>query len=318
MRPFDIVVYAIAAFALLLVFFGIYQIYFPQPNLSKEISGALELAQTPMYLGKTVRIGSRTIMNENTISKTEFEHGKISVAVECNSPDKCCPMKERCNGKIYWDYEGIEFKKAQSIEVNARCIMNETLPVCRIYFGELPAQAEMKKVELLENKSGNVKIKVTASNRSNKLLAFGVNSLKMYKGSGSQWVELDRNFDSQDVKLMPPNNDYNFQWEINFKISGTYKAAFKFEGENAGYDENFLIFDVDAGQDCKADADKPSKTFAMVGTEPQKFQEMRYCTGCSQAYECASAWEAEMQGKNFEPLSSEQTYCIKDSYEGAC
>lgn len=318
MRPFEVIVYAIAALALLIVFFGLYQYYFPPQDVRKEIANALELAQTNLYLGKTVSIGPATVEKGSAIYKSAFEKEKRSVALECNSEQECCPLGEKCGGKMNWDYETIEFKNSATINISARCVMEEKLPVCRVYFGEPPLQAKIKKIALLENTEGKVKINVTVANENNNPLGFGVNTLKLYKLVGTNWLETDKNFEAKEAEIVQPKKDYNFEWEISLIMPGSYKAVFRFEAINAGYDENSINFEVQTGANCRTDESRTAETTAVIDSDPARYREIHYCDGCMQAYECATAWEEKMPGKGFEPLSPEQAYCIKDSYEGEC
>ncbi|MFA5357534.1 MAG: hypothetical protein WC308_01275 [archaeon] len=317
MRPFEILAYSIAALAILFVFYSLYQYYFPPQNVQKEISDALDLAQSPLYLGKTVQIGSRTMNEGSGIYKSAFEKEKRLVAIECNSEQVCCSLGEKCSGKINWSYETIEFKNSETINISARCITQEKLPVCRIYFGESPLQAKIKKILLVENVEGKAKINVTVRNENANPMGFGVNTIKLYKLVGTNWLETDKTFEAKEIEILEPKSDYNFEWEINITMPGSYKAVFRFESMNAGYDENSINFEVETGANCKADESAIAETTLILDSDPAQYKETHYCTGCIQAYECASAWEEKI-GKGFEPLSPEQTYCIKDSYEGQC
>jgi hypothetical protein len=313
--PFSLLIYAIVAVALLGVSYGVYLNIFPPENLTTELKGGLEIANTTEFLGKYYSLGQKIIPGGSILTKDFFDTQTMSIAMECTSETKCCPKGEACSKSIEWDYGNMNFKYNVSAELSVRCIRYDGTPVCRFYFVDLPAQAKINSIELSEQNGKKIEMSIKVENIGEQKLTIGQLTPILYKDVKGDWANTEKEFESEQLQSLDPNEEYTFVWEFNFDTIGKYLVEFKFEGSNAGYDTKQIELNVTNSNLCKVDAGN-SETNIMVDSE--KFMEVHYCTGCDTAYECLSAWNHEFPNIEYDLLTKDSVYCVKDNYEDVC
>jgi len=320
MKVFELLVYSIAGLALLLLFFSLLPYFFPPETSTKQIMKAVEEAQTLTMIGKTMNLGALSYSKDYHLFKEDFDEKNFLIAFECASAKECCIKKSdqgknyACENPIEWDYNFIKIKETKKITTAVRCTREKGFNLCKIYVAGLPAQAKVDKIELLNTSGGTGEIKLTLKNIGLNELAFGKNSLILYKKSENSWIETDYASEEKEVSTIMPGEKETIFWSINPKNAGEYKALFRFEAQNAGFDENSIIFTLDKTSLCNTN-ETQAETF--FDPETSTYQETHYCTGCSYSFECANAWNKKT-GKPFYPATKDSAYCTKTTYEGSC
>lgn len=315
-------IYGIAAITTIILFFILIQYVLAPESNTKIIASSIDRAQTQTNLGKTVNLGLLLYEEDYRLQKTDLAKDKPIISFECTNPNYCCirkgeqDKKYECDKQVSWDYDYFSTNLTQKILTSTRCIRVDGVGVCRVYLGSLPAQAAIDKLEVLEDKAGIGELKVTLKNTGSQQLALGKNSLKLYKkANDGSWALTDYYSDSKDVPNIIPGEKSAILWSINPTNSGTYKAEFKFEGQNAGFDQNAIEFVIDKTLSCIV-TDTENQT--IPNSENTYFEEIHYCAGCSYSFDCANAWTKKTGGKVFYPLDKDSAYCIKETYDGNC
>jgi len=309
MNVFELVIYSIAGLALLLLFFSLLPYFFPTETSTKQIVKAVEEAQTLTMLGKTMNLGALSYSRDYQLFKEDFDEKKVLITFECVSAKECCIRKSdqgknyTCDNPIEWDYNFIKIKETKKVTTAVRCTREQGFSLCKIYIAGLPAQAKVDKIELLNLAEGIAEIKLTLKNIGLNELAFGKNSLVLYKKSENTWIETDYASEEKETQNIMPGEKETILWSINPKNTGEYKALFRFEAQNAGFDENSIIFTLDKTSLCN--------------TDTNTYQEIHSCSECTYSVDCATAWDKKT-GKTFYPLDKERAYCTKTTYEGNC
>ncbi len=312
MNIFDLVVYAIVALALIFFVGFLFQQFFPQENVEQKISDALKIASTTGNYGKTITVSQESI-SDKQIFTDNFENQQTIVSMECNHPEKCCIRGAKCDKKVEWDYKEISVKGSEVLGINVRCIQEQGLDLCKIYFGNKPAQSKIINTAIKQNTGLNYSFTVNVKNVGANNLTGGIGEMKLYKIVGEEWGEVSIQTEAKELQLLEPNDESIFFWDIDLSSGGKYKAEFKFEGENSGFDENSIIFEAISGELCEID----EQLVETIADGEGNYMEMHYCVGCEKAYQCAAKWE-EKTGKIFEINSNESAYCIKNSFDGNC
>ena len=99
MNTFDIAIYAIAAIALILVFFTLILPFFSPGNNLTTIKNGVENAKINQNLGKTFALGALRYSKDATITTNDFDTTKMLVNIECTNPKECCQQKTSTNEK---------------------------------------------------------------------------------------------------------------------------------------------------------------------------------------------------------------------------
>jgi len=321
MNLFEILIYSIAAFALILVFLGIIYYFTEQETNTKIIQRELIKAQAQINLGKTINGGQLNFEKDNSMEKSDIEKENTLVSFECINPQNCCTRETdrdkttKCDKAIRWDYDFVQFNENKRITLNTRCERISGVPVCKVYISGTPPQAKVKKIELLTKTLGTGEIKVTVENSGGQTLTFGKNTLTLFKKVTDGWQETNYPEEIKEVETIASGESYSFLWSINPKNSGNYRADFKFEAKNGGFDENGIEFVIDKTLSCKIDSRAVETTF---DSATGNYLENYYCTGCSYSFECSNAWTAEYPTKNFIVKTKDATYCVKQEANGSC
>ncbi|MFH1239605.1 MAG: peptidoglycan DD-metalloendopeptidase family protein [Candidatus Diapherotrites archaeon] len=288
-----LLVVAIAAAALIAVIYLMFVV--PADDPGQLIKKQLETAQ--VELGKIQQIQILEYTENYAMQGELFDDRGRSVAFECNNENLCCIKGEKC-GEIEWDERLIAFKKKRPVETISRCFLEEGIFVCRVYFGKGPAQVEITEVvtedtlDLSQRTAFPVSVKI--KNSGNSIMTYGSIEMKLY-----QWQTQFENSklifitqESQPLTVMNPGNEFTRDFTFNPETSGEYEIHIRAEGENAGFWEKTIEFNVTGipASDCSTIDDEGE-----IVCDPQtnKIKEKYYCDKCEFGFECEKLWEAQ-------------------------
>ncbi len=315
--PFRLLVYGIVAVAIIALVMVIYYNIFAPPTLIEEMKQGLEVANSIEYTGEYYHFTTKTIPENTVVSSGFFDTTNMSIALECTSAPDCCPRGEICSKRIEWDYDYMRFKNDVRADVSVRCVRYDGFPACRFYFVDLPAQAKINSVEILEQDGKNVAVRIEVENSGEQPIAFGQLGVTLYKDIKGEWAETEAVFEPRELDSLDPKKEFRFLWDFDFETGGKYKANFKFEAMNAGFDTVGVEIDVNVlGSSCEIDSAKIPETTSMI--DSNGFREIHYCIECDSSFECLSKWNEEYPEFDYELLTKDSVYCIKDTYEGSC
>lgn len=321
METLDLIIYGIVA----VVFIGIALTLFgglvKETPLITEIKENLVVAKNPTSIGQLISLGSKNIEKEFLLSKGMFETDNMSLAFECNNPKICCIRKSEqdtnyiCTKAIEWDYDSIKSNATTLTKVGVRCITQDTLPVCRVYIGEDPAQAKIIDIQKTQNGQINTFSIKTKNIGENNLTNPALN-LSLQKYVNGVWETTEDIFEpkyistSEGSPIIMPRAEHTFVFEINPTTRGDYKAVFTYSGQNAGFDTLDINFIVGFNTACTPIIQSSYET---IENEDGTVIETKKCENCNYAYECATVWQTKFPQNNYEVVSKDFATCTKIS-----
>ncbi len=257
--PFKLLVYALAAVAILAVFFAVIQPFFfrttdPIDLLTKNLA----VAETSRGTGIT----ENATFPEIVMTGATFDSDNRSVAFECNDGVLCCDIGQRdenCTNKVAWSERYVEVKERIDIETTTRCTYENTIFVCKIYLGKKPAQVEVKKAEIQKEinlAEGPAKLKLEIKNSGRVSMLSGEIKAELYERylEGTQWKRryigkglVEESFDKLDA-----GEKLEKTIEINAGYPGKYEIDLFIKGENGGYEKQTLEFEATGSRGCSA------------------------------------------------------------------
>ena len=281
MSTFDIAIYAIAALALIFVFFAIIEPYLGPKDHFSEIQTALLSAQISTNLGKTLSVGSLTYQPNTTILTNSFDKEKMLVAIECTSAQNCCQrksdQKDKCTKPINWDYTFFTSNELKSIPTYVRCIKLSELPVCKIYFGGTPAQTKIENAELNPSAAADaIGIMVTLKNTGSLPITSATTTVELLKKGTQGWVSTDYIQTPKSIDLLNANEQTTQKFELNPQNIGEYRAKFTFESQNAGFDTKTIDFNKTTNTFCTATTIGDT----LFNSDANSYRELRNCMVC--------------------------------------
>ena len=288
--PFRLLVFAIVALAVLALFFTyIVPLFFPS-------------SEPLLILEKNIGVASLTlgkgIIEEIAFGKTEFTGNTLdsinrSMAFECNSAALCCNISEvdeNCSKEIEWDERKIEIKNGRVIETTSRCFYENTIYVCKIYFGKRPAQIEIVKAEIKEKINLDVEsavLNLEVKNSGEVPLFNGIIKAEVYELylAGRQWEKkyVGRALVDEEFKDIAPGSVLERQIPINVPGTGKYDIELRVWGDNSGFEEKDIGFEVTGSSKCKIDGLRKCDE-AEIGIGGCKA--ICYCTSCLLSSQC--------------------------------
>lgn len=320
MKPFELLVWGIVAILLIFGVINLFNLFNFEEDITQEIKTGLKLAQTNDLLGHTIKLKTRELPKGTFLTKKTFEEERTSFAFECNNPKLCCirlaekDKNDICINPVDWDYDKVLFNNLVTIKNSVRCIIVEKVPVCRVYLGSYPAQAKVLDIEYNKgNPSSTMKIRVKNEGETN--LVNGEIELVLQKKVEHEWKNTENQFPLQQISLLTPGQTHEFIFTIEIGTTGYYRALYKFGSQNSGYDTNNFDFNILTNEGCKANTNEYPQT--MYWDENYN-AEIRTCTNCNYAYECATVWQNIHPRVNYEIMTKEKTYCLKISEGATC
>lgn len=316
MKPFEILVYAIIALAVLIIAFFAYQNFLaPKPAID-FVKNAVNSASGEPTLGHLVEMRALHYTQGTEIRSSNFASAVRLAKIECINPNICCEKGETpCKKSVEWDETRYKVTETKNIDTYARCSKDSALTLCTVYVGTTPAQAKIDKLSLSgNNSSGETEISVVLKNTGKVILPQGTNYVILYKKGSEGWVLTDYNAEPKLIAPIQPGETQTVFWALNPKNYGQYRAKFVFEGTESGFDSNTIEFEKTTNTTCQT----AQETDTIADPQAGNYQEIRSCTGCNYAFECTNAWKTKEPGIDFYNVSAAQTYCIKTTADGAC
>lgn len=315
---FELLIYAIIT---IIIFFLIMVLFTQDPNqeLIIKLKENLKIAQTESFLGKTITIENQTIPKEFYLHKSILEEPLFSVAIECNNPKVCCIRNEEkkeedetCNKPLNWDYTHVQAKAQTVTKISVRCIQEESFPLCRVFFGYYPPQAEIIDINNTVNESSNtIFSNIKVKNSGETQLSTGKLELILQKKLEYEWEDTETTFQPQEVKFLLPKQEHTFIWAIQTLTAGKYRLIYKFSGDNAGHNTKIIDYNIGKNSACSIIEETSYETKTIE--ERTKYKEIKYCKNCNYAFECAAAWQEKYPQVNYEVLTKEKTSCEKNN-----
>ncbi|MDD3083965.1 MAG: hypothetical protein PHP82_03005, partial [Candidatus ainarchaeum sp.] len=285
MKIFDLIIWAVISIALLFIATTLFNQLMLETDLKIEIDEGLKIAETNEMLGKLIMIPLKKVEPGYILTKTSFDTIKRSIAIECTNPNICCLMGEECE-LIEWNYTTVKFKNEKRYDFFVRCEY-EKISICRIYFGDKPAQAQIEEIEKIKQEGNNLDIQINVKNSGKISLVRGSNTLELYKKVDETWEKTDKNFPYQNIDLLLQDQKHSFVWNIEIKNLGEYRIKTIFEGENAGFDTKTFDFNIIKNIACEVDETRKNTIY---DNQTQKFMQIHYCKNCNYSHECVTAW----------------------------
>ncbi len=311
--PFRILVYAIAAILLIMIFLNYVVPYFLQAqDVEKEIGTLLTKAEFSLgkYKSASIQLAAGAVLKEAI-----FNSSNRVVGFRCNSAELCLDFVSYKNGRL-------SVNKGIKTTASARCAYAHDLFTCKIYFGKEPAQLALKAlqikdiIDLGKNENiANFTVKNTGKDEARDVKA----TAKIYKRYYADY-EWHKEFVRQNEKLLGnigSGSEINAEIELLIEESGNYALEIIASAEDAGFDSVEKTFEaIGAASLCNATS---QEGFASYNSETGKCRKRSFCSGCFYAYECRGAWEeAKGAEKTFESAEPGFAYEITDAIDGAC
>ncbi|MDP6670981.1 MAG: hypothetical protein QGI60_04150 [archaeon] len=297
--PFRLLVSALVALALLAVFYTyVVPLFFPSPEPLSILEKNIGVASITTGKGivKEIRFGV------SGFSGNTFDSHNISLAFECNSAALCCNISEvdeNCTKDIAWNERSIEIKSEMVIETTARCFYENTIHVCKIYFGKKPAQIEIvksdikKKINLDEE---NVVLDLEIKNSGAVPLFNGIIKVDVYEMylEANKWEKryVGRALVNKTFGEIQPGSMLKKQIPISVSGAGKYDVKLRVWGDNAGFEEKNLNFEVTGESTCKLDSLKQCDP-AEMGISGCRA--ICYCTSCLLSSQCIERVRTEVK-----------------------
>ncbi len=285
--PFKLLVYAVAAMAIIALFFTyILPLFFQSGNPTAVLNNNLSVAETT--LGKSVT--GAILFDEMSFSGATFDADNRSVAFECNSAAICCNLRERgeeCTQKIEWDERRIKIKEPMEIETTVRCSYEHTLFVCKIYFGKKPAQiviADASIKEMVDLDEEKAELSLTVENSGAIPVFFGSIKAEVYERhlEDGQWKRryIGDALVEEQFEGIEPGGRLEKETQISVPYPGKYDVELMVKGDNAGFESRELSFEAVGGNRCMAErCDSPTLEFGKCKTRC-------HCVNCLLSRKC--------------------------------
>lgn len=284
--PFKLLVYAIFAIALLAIFYFIIWPLLAPANGAAEIERNLKASETMIGLG----VGKQLFFQQGEgFSGQTFDTGNRSVSFQCNSAEFCCPSEEECPLAIEWDSRAMKFNESRNFLATTRCDFQNGLYVCRIYFGDSPAQIKIESLEMEEEfdlEKEPVSFEITIANtggvKAEHVEAIvEINRISIENGKQAETIAPEY---SKTEAIDPIKQGEKIKKTILLELNenGSFKAKIRASGSDAGFGETSRQFSTTGAENnCM-----PSYC------EDQRFIEEKctarcYCSKCVLGSECA-------------------------------
>ncbi|MAG22361.1 MAG: hypothetical protein CL943_03610 [Candidatus Diapherotrites archaeon] len=317
--PFRLLVYAIGAMLLIGLFVTYIAPLFSQQQDPIEIMHtSLNVAETNLGVGHNQNI----VFEEIVFSALSFDTDNRSVAFECNDPRFCCNKGEqddKCTQKIVWDERKVEITDSVEVETTTRCSFENTLFVCRVYFGEAPAQVSISEAEIKERINLDdepVELKVKIENSGSLPMFASSMKVEVFERylDGQRWKRryIGSALLQQDLGEIVAGQSIEKKIALNIPFAGKYDVELHIKGDKAGFEKQEFSFEAIGGDKCRATScEKPVMEFGQCKTECN-------CANCFISTNCEqkvkstikqvpfgeTTLEVDLGGRNSETLGS--------------
>ncbi|MBN2067198.1 MAG: hypothetical protein JW744_01895 [Candidatus Diapherotrites archaeon] len=294
---FRLLIYAIAAVLLawlFITYFG--PLFFPPSDPALQIGAALDEAE--IALGKA-RTRNVLFSGGTLIQGSSFDSSLRNVNFMCNSSSICCPKGVSCSASIEWDDRKIKINETRYVKTSARCSEEEGLMLCRVYFGEEPAQVEILSIgsgEEFDLSNGKPEISANLKNAGSQEMPQGAIELRVFQlvsNSGITGEHFMGNVSKTvETGALAAGAEKAIPIELDIEEQGSFKAEVRASGLEAGFDEKIIEFET-VGEAASCAASYCETPEMDSGVCMQKC----YCTGCAFGTECIQKAGAIAQGQ---------------------
>ena len=292
-------VFAIAALAILALFFiYIVPLFYRTPEPLSILEKNIGVASLNLGKGVIEEINFGGIV----FSGNTFDSRNRSTAFECNNAALCCNISEvdeNCTKEIEWDERKVEIKTGLLVKTIARCHYENTIYVCKIYLGKEPAQIEIVKAEIKKKINLDVEnavLDLEVKNSGEIPLFNGIIKAEVYEMylEASKWEKkyVGRALVDEEFKEIKPGEVLERQIPINVPGTGKYNVELRVWGDNAGFEEMEIGFEVTGGSKCKLDGLKQCDS---AETGIGGCRAICYCTSCLLSSQCIEKVKAEVK-----------------------
>ncbi len=325
--PFKLLVLAVFATALVYVLFNNILPQFNPPEIVSTIRETIPVAETAN--GISIQRANIAANVGTSIRASSFEKPNRIVTFECLSPTQCCsPAESSCAKPFKVALKDLIVVKSTKTTVSARCFLQETIFVCKVFLGGTPAQVELS----------NIRAPSQVQLDSNNVLAFTVEAtnsggtdlvdkldihpqvFKTISNAGIGREELLTKLEPQNVSPLRPGQKKTISFQYKVLSAGDYRIALSAESELAG--KSFAEFRFVASgvppTECTA-SQLEGNPFYYNNLDPNfqdiygKCVQKALCQKCEFiSTTCSNAWKAKVLNGTFRDASVDYAYQLLD------
>ena len=304
---FRILIYAVAAIAVLWVFLTYFAPYFfLQEDIAEKMSEGLETAE--IQEGNLIK--KNFIFKEgDALSAKTFDSSIRNVIFVCNNPSLCCgeiqvcPADSPCTPDVASCRINITPQRTLSItkntetEVYFRCVKEYNLFDCKVTFGFRPGELVAETIELkdsynLDAENPVLNFSIGNSGEIDSYFIGGWVNVYRKEKSGVEIIEVLHKEHTLDVvSKIAPGEAGDFSVDLGVNNAGEYIVKARVESDYAGYyyfEREFEVLGNAPPDDCKAFGN-PSAAIEEGCYSVTKLP----CTGCEYEFQCSAAWRAK-------------------------
>jgi len=313
---FKLIVYAIAALALIGLILVIANAFFQGTDLVNEINEQLRKAEIDLGKLKTKNFN----VKETTLQAKAFETNNRNIVFQCNDLKYCCdksPLNElntACNKNIVWNEKKVLIKKNAIMDVSSRCYFDKIF-WCTIFIGQKPSQitTELKLAEnLKEIETGKeYYFELKTTNIGEQF------SVELLREITINLVLKETKTKINELQLPPirlaPNDEIIEKIPFTVNLPGDIEIYVKtFETlDKTNFEEKTIkvkaIGKPITEEKCQADETRKEKEFDL---ELKKCVEKLFCKNCDFASECLEEWKKK--GYN-DAMQKTNEYAIRET-----
>lgn len=299
---FRLLVIAIITIAILFVISTLFVL--PEKDTISELRNGIAFAETNEGTSHQVQLAFK----KDFVSRADLlDTVDRNVRFECNS--------DRCSGDVASiSSRSLIFKEQTLMDVYFRCQRKELIQDCVIYFGEEPAQVQIKLLGFPDEIDNGETTPIGFQVENVGLLdALGLNYeiLIFRKQSKGELLLIENPILGLIDKLSQNRTETIFE-QFTSTIDGNYILEINIEGEDAGFafvEKEFAVIGS-ISLNCKAGSEK--NTFLNGDMCRTKYS----CEGCQNGTECVTRWRE--QGLNLEIGGKEIAYSETLPIDGSC
>ena len=285
---FRLLVYAVAALALLAAFYLYLEpLFFPSQDAVGEISKKFDAAQ--LAEGKLFE-ARLSFSKDFSLSGSNFDSKSRATIFKCLDATFCC-VSEVKGCKLVVESRRLRVKENLGTDAYFRCVKEADLSVCSAYFGALrPAELSIKKTELSEKAELPInKLTLEVANNGETIAKNVKAEVKVYKTEASEgkYLKTLASIAQAEFSEIGPKASASQTIDLQVREPGNYLAELRVYAEDSGFETRELKFEAVGGtatiDSCLA-LEAGKKEFRN-GQCIQPY----LCAGCKEAYECSLA-----------------------------
>ncbi len=286
--------------------------YFLQGNDAaiKEIRNSLDYAEANE--GKLHNIQA-ALKAGTGLSGKGFDTASRSVRFECSSSASCAGTSMKIGPR------SVSVSADVLENIYSRCKKKGGISDCVLYFGEKPANLEIRAVSLPEKLSLKQAASLSAEIVNNGSLdavdaGYAVKIYRKRSENNKETLLLAQDF-SGKIGRLGPDVSMKISQQLSPDLSGKYLVKIIAEGEDSGIafsEKEFEVSDAVA-QSCSA-TQKGSTSL-----EGGKCRTQHLCSGCEFGFECSTRWQQKgLTSAQIKESSPGGVYTEKEPVNGEC